>query len=217
MNYALRDGLSFCSAESRTIILDLHSGRYVALADCNHDAFRRWVTEQDPSETDRHQLKKLAERGILAVVDNAAIPKPITTVLPIATHDRSATISPIETIRALIARLLWKRRLRRWTLQRIVARLKKNAIEVEQPRSEAALASILRAFEFTDLLVGSHDRCLERSLALVATCRNRGLQAEVVVGVQTDPFAAHCWVQRGATVLNERPDRVRMFMPILVA
>lgn len=217
MNYALRDGLSFCSAESRTIILDLHSGRYIALADCNHDAFHHWVTQQNPSEADSHQLKKLAQRGILAVVENTAIPKPITTILPTSTHDRGATISPIETIRALMARLLWKRRLKRWPLQRIVARLKKNAIETEQPRSEASLATILRAFEVTDLLVGSHDRCLERSLALVATCRNRGLQAEIVVGVQTDPFAAHCWVQRGATVLNEKPDRVRMFMPILVA
>jgi transglutaminase-like putative cysteine protease len=217
MNYALRDGLSFCSAESRTIILDLHSGRYLALVDRNHDAFRRWVIERNPSVTDCYQLNKLAERGILAKVENAAIPKPVTTILPTATHDCASTISPIETIRALIARLLWKSRLRRWPLQRIVVRLEKIAIEIEQPKGEASLASILRAFEFTDLLLGSHDRCLERSLALVATCRKRGLHAEIVVGVQTDPFAAHCWVQRGATVLNEKPDRVRMFMPILVA
>lgn len=217
MNYALREGLSFCSAENRTIILDLHSGRYVALADRNHEAFHRWVAEQDPTEADCDQLNKLAERGILAVVESAARPKPVTTILPTVTHSLAPTISPVETIRALIARLLWKRRLRRWPLQRILVRLKNLVIEFEQPQREVSLARILRAFEFTDLLLGSHDRCLERSLALVATCRKRGLQAEIVMGVQADPFAAHCWVQRGATVLNEKPDRVRMFMPILVA
>ena len=33
--------------------------------------------------------------------------------------------------------------------------------------------------------------------------RKRGLDADLVIGVRTYPFHAHCWLQAGSVVLNE--------------
>jgi hypothetical protein len=38
---------------------------------------------------------------------------------------------------------------------------------------------------------------------------------EWVIGVRTQPFGAHSWVQNGAVVLNDTPERVSSFTPIL--
>lgn len=38
--------------------------------------------------------------------------------------------------------------------------------------------------------------------------------ATLVFGVKLDPFAAHCWVERGDVLLNDRPERVERFAPI---
>ena len=43
-----------------------------------------------------------------------------------------------------------------------------------------------------------------------------GIQPDWVFGVKTEPFDAHCWVQHGDVVLNDAPDRVRQYSPILV-
>jgi hypothetical protein len=38
-----------------------------------------------------------------------------------------------------------------------------------------------------------------------------------VIGVKLNPFAAHCWLQVGDVVLNDLPERVAAFTPILTA
>ncbi len=43
-----------------------------------------------------------------------------------------------------------------------------------------------------------------------------GIHPDWVFGVKTEPFDAHCWVQHGEIVLNDAPDRVRQYSPILV-
>ena len=41
--------------------------------------------------------------------------------------------------------------------------------------------------------------------------------ADVVLAVKLGPFAAHCWTQIGDQVLNDTPEEVARFTPILVA
>lgn len=82
------------------------------------------------------------------------------------------------------------------------------------------------ALEDLDRVVGGHDwlsrhftqndACLLRSLALARHARASGLQAWLVIGVRVDPFTAHCWVECEDGILNEDPDAVATFQPILV-
>ncbi|HUA24156.1 MAG TPA: lasso peptide biosynthesis B2 protein [Steroidobacteraceae bacterium] len=58
--------------------------------------------------------------------------------------------------------------------------------------------------------------CLLDSLTMVHFLGAEGIHPAWVFGVKTEPFDAHCWVQLGETVLNDAPDRVRQYSPILV-
>jgi hypothetical protein len=65
------------------------------------------------------------------------------------------------------------------------------------------------------LLFTTRDACLADSLSLVKFLSYYGIFPTWVFGVQTGPFAAHCWVQEGELVFNDTPDHVRRFTPIL--
>lgn len=58
--------------------------------------------------------------------------------------------------------------------------------------------------------------CLLDSLTLLHFLSADGICPDWVFGVKAEPFDAHCWVQQGEFVLNDIPDRVRQYSPILV-
>ena len=60
-------------------------------------------------------------------------------------------------------------------------------------------------------------KCLLRSFMLLRLLRAKGLDALWVFGVRTWPFQAHCWLQCEDLVLDDQPDRVRAFTPIMAA
>jgi hypothetical protein len=95
-----------------------------------------------------------------------------------------------------------------------LARQKSRAIcqPATAPGSAQAVAG---AFDWSACLVRSHDRCLPRSIAVARRLAKLGIAADLVNGVSLYPFAAHSWVQCGTALVNDRPDGVRHFMPIL--
>ena len=85
----------------------------------------------------------------------------------------------------------------------------------EPVRSDDAALTV-RAFEHAKVLRTAADRCLPRSIALALCLARRRASAHVVLGVKLAPFAAHCWVQCGAEVLNDSLEEVQRYSPILV-
>jgi len=224
MYFGLRPGLSFCISVDRVILLDLAIGRYFSLPPHFHESFSRWASGAQPADDDLDHLQKLINEGIFVTLPQR--PDPELTISakvtpPTTQIDVGHAHPPLTSVIAAIwSRLLWLRRAKRWSFARMIEQLGALADHVDKGSSElhnAKLAQIARSFEYADLIVGSHDRCLSRSLALAVTCRRQGLPTMLVIGVQADPFAAHCWVQKGSTILNEKPDRARMFLPIMVA
>jgi hypothetical protein len=59
-------------------------------------------------------------------------------------------------------------------------------------------------------------KCLIRSFILLRHLRRHGLDARWVFAVRTWPFQAHCWLQAGATVLDDARERLAPYHPILV-
>lgn len=59
-------------------------------------------------------------------------------------------------------------------------------------------------------------KCLLRSFMLRRLLLRAGHEPLWIFGVQTWPFAAHCWLQIGDVVLDDHPDRVAPYAPILV-
>jgi hypothetical protein len=58
-------------------------------------------------------------------------------------------------------------------------------------------------------------KCLIRSFMLLRLLRRHDLDARWVFAVRTWPFEAHCWLQAGATVLDDARDRLEAYHPIL--
>jgi hypothetical protein len=86
----------------------------------------------------------------------------------------------------------------------------------KRPQNDLVVRSILSAHVATRLLLASQDRCLVRSFALAHHLLRVGQHNEVVLAVQLQPFQAHCWVQIGDRLINERLEVAREFTPILV-
>lgn len=57
--------------------------------------------------------------------------------------------------------------------------------------------------------------CLYDTLAFFCFCKFYGIKPTVVFGVTGDPFEAHCWAQVEDTILNDVPQYVKKFHPIL--
>jgi hypothetical protein len=57
--------------------------------------------------------------------------------------------------------------------------------------------------------------CLERSLTLWYVLRSRGVPVELCLGVQKFPFAAHAWVAHRGDPLNDVPEHVAHFQPLM--
>ena len=223
MRFALRDTLRFCVVGDSAIFLDVASGRYLAIAQNHAAAFQRWCAGEPLSQQDLAVLGRLERQGILVGSDQSVPPGRSSvealdmpeTILD--TGDDRPTIAMVAT--ALAGRLLWAWRARRWSIARLTRWLERNHISnaVGGSADLSRLKRVVRSFQIADLVLGSHDLCLPRSLALAAACRKRGLPTTLVIAVRPVPFAAHCWVQQGPVILNDHPDRAQLFTPILAA
>lgn len=58
--------------------------------------------------------------------------------------------------------------------------------------------------------------CLYRAWLLRRLLHAQGETADWVFGVRTFPFGAHCWLQIDDLVLDDDPDRVALYTPIMV-
>lgn len=219
MAFALREGLHFCISGEQVILLDLRAGRYFALPANHNDVLRLFLTKQPIASQEVDILNRLVRQGILCSTEQqctSAAPSIPRAPVPINGMDTTHTRrSSLRIAVAVVSRILWARRIKHWGLERQIRSLCQLDSRGSSRRTGDARA-IVRAFEVSDLLLGSHDKCLERSFALTAICRKNGLPARAIIGVQHAPFAAHCWVQIGETILNEKPDRAKLFTPILV-
>jgi len=57
--------------------------------------------------------------------------------------------------------------------------------------------------------------CLFDSLALIEFLARYDVFPDWIFGIQLSPFSAHCWVQRGTTVLNDSVGNVQHYNPIM--
>ena len=82
--------------------------------------------------------------------------------------------------------------------------------------TDALRAGVGTYMRLRPLALTAHDRCLNDSLALVHFLACQGLFPQWVIGVRAHPFSAHSWVQSAGVVINDQPERVRCYQPILI-
>jgi len=125
-----------------------------------------------------------------------------------------ATLREALDLAVAVTSLLWSYRFRR--LETLMGR----STSASQPLSEAVATRLTRrALVFRRLLpwVPFQGQCLYRAALLRRFLGTDRDQVDWVFGVTTWPFAAHCWLQIGDLVINDRLDRVSRYTPIMVA
>jgi Transglutaminase-like superfamily len=96
---------------------------------------------------------------------------------------------------------------------RKTARAARGLREADPVRLRALVSAFTR---LRPLFYTLRSACLLDSLTMVHFLGAEGIHPDWVFGVKTEPFDAHCWVQHGEVVLNDAPDRVRQYSPILI-
>lgn len=223
MAYALAENLSFCVAGGQTVLLDVAKGRFLSPAARTGRALQRWIQGQPAEDGDNRQLNALLESGVLirAAGERRRHSNPASAVSSIRSELQvsGTNSSHFGMLHAMAIQLLWDWRTKHWSLSQIVDAMRAARLRVKEFVSDAERTGIVRIvenFARADLVLGCHDRCLARSIALGVAMRTRLIPVDVIIGVQTDPFIAHCWVQLDGTVINDNRERVRPFTPILV-
>lgn len=233
--YRFADHVRACCVDQDVVILDLREGRYLSVAGASGKAMAEVIIDwpgrpgAGPDGCGRAgvdgALQTLRSRRLLVAAGSAACAPPAPLPAPSSSIDSRAVVCGTRATlpgawRFLLSVALAQHWLRRLTLERIAHRVRARRTTAADPfdptvasRLVAPLAvfELLRPFAFT-----ARDRCLFDSLALVDFLARHGLRAHWVVGVRTNPFRAHAWVQCGPVVLNDSHEHVRRFAPILV-
>lgn len=214
----LHPALSYCEIDGRFVFLDLAGDRYFSLEGELAEALRAAAAGRAAES----QVDRLRLQGIL--VDEGGGP-----IAPCAHGPCTASlldqapnsISPWRPGWHALTTIQTRRRLRREGLARTAERFARRKKElrdrpapIAEPAAIAAIAAIAADFSRLDLFVTTHDQCLPRSLALGFHLLARGFAPSLVFGVRLGPFRAHCWLECGDRLVNDRYERVRHYRAI---
>jgi hypothetical protein len=147
----------------------------------------------------------------------ATVAIPFCSDLTADALDERPRIGPLLFARfataALSARLLLKYR----TFDAVIERVKRRRPATTSPVAEERLLALVGAFAtLRPFFFAAKDACLFDALALSEFLAGYGVFPNWVFGVQSRPFAAHCWLQLEGVVLNDTIDHVQRYTPIMV-
>jgi hypothetical protein len=212
----LRPNVSFALVDDRPLFLDLRRDRYFALDGSAASAFE--ALRSNPRHMpDSRTAALLLSTGLFIDAPDPAELSPVTITaaereLPVRAIPSLAPMDVIE-----IGLLLWqsRRALRTKRLEKLIERCRRTSRPHCPPASADRIIALANRFRGMRGWISIKPSCLQDSLALHRWLARRRASADLVIGVKLDPFAAHCWVQSDGIVLNDAPDTVRAFTPIL--
>lgn len=220
MGFTLRNGISFCRVGDRIIFLDIVADRYFCLSPEAEHSFRALAEDGTPPPDDVH-VQGLLARGLLMA---SAAPEAPAACRPIVMPQTSILDMDLPrpalagTTSALCCLAATRVRLKMAGLGRTLSWLsiRKSRLPTSRAFPEGEVERIMAGFVSAAHFASQIDLCLANSIAVASRMIAKGMQPDVVLGVQLGPFSAHCWVQHEGRLVNDRVDMVRTFTPILV-
>jgi hypothetical protein len=235
--YLLAPHVYPCISGQHVILMDLERDKYVAVLPAHRLAgwVRGWPVGAMAPPGPAHNsdsgadalVSQMLAHGMLVTdphVGKDAVP--VTTTRP----QRSLVEFDLDTRPRARAAQLWRfggsclraqLSLKLRPIQAIVDTIRdrkaRRAARGPQETDPVRLRALVTAFaRLRPLFYTLRSACLLDSLTLLHFLSAEGIHPDWVFGVKTEPFDAHCWVQQGELLLNDIPDRVRQYSPILV-
>lgn len=203
----LRDGVFFAAVGADIVVLDRRSDGY----NCLPDAARIVHVEGGRVSAPSEWIAALAEAGLTA--DEEIAERPPLPAPPI--HDVSGYIEhsrPGDAVALARAAVAGWRHGPEAPVDILVRSLPPATRHAPDPGRAAA---VVRAFQRLSPWLPRQGACLFRSAVLLRALRFAGENATWVFGVRTWPFSAHCWLQIDDAVLDDDPERVALYTPIM--
>lgn len=214
--YQLDDGTAFCITNGQTIFLDIAKNRYFSLSPSLDAVFQRLITENSTDHLRSGDWQRLERAGVFSAEQACSS----ITRLEIQSAQQELSLdepSPgFGMASCVFTQAMVSMRTHRKTLAWLPRSLQRRRMTMKSELSAFSWTSIARAFSTTAPLRPRAEHCLTSSIAFLFAGLTRNLDAQLVFGVHSAPFTAHCWVQANDTVLNDRLEKVRTFTPILV-
>jgi hypothetical protein len=239
-SYFLAPHIFPCVTDDHVVLLDLDRDKYVGVAREQVSALARRVrgwprlgitppaggseVQAISSRAESVFAKMVAARMLTTDPDIGKEVQPVhvapaTEALVQPDLDWRPPIMFIDVVRFLLASILTSVSIRLLPLRSVmngVMKRKAAGVAACGPVNVAVARRATEAFiRMRPLLFGAQDACLYDSLALTRFLSFYGQYPVCVIGVQTAPFGAHCWVQDAGFVFNDEPEYVRRFTPIL--
>lgn len=232
----LADHVRACRVGDQIIFLDLLHDKYVGIGGTqiaalsgvilgNGSANDHLVQPSDRALLGKYirrlrQQQLLSESPALEPLKTSPLLDTPAASLAIDERDRPVSSEWRQLLRLWRSTLMASAWLRRRSLadiaERLVALRARHPNRHDRTSTDAMRASVESYMRLRPFALSSHDRCLHDSLTLIHFLTTEGLFARWVIGVRVNPFEAHSWAQSGDIVLNDHPEQVRHFQPILV-
>jgi streptogramin lyase len=173
------------AADVQTFIADLRKQKLVELRNSSGSTFDR--------------LRALAARIL--------IPAALDLVSVAARSLNARARGLLWTSKWSLAQFGWARSVREWE-QRYPP---PTSDATPQAETLAAIDQVVRATASRSLM---NLECKERAFACWALARERGIPAQLVVGVTHDPLHGHVWVESEGTIISDDPEHCLPFEPV---
>jgi hypothetical protein len=239
--YRIASHVFACRTGQHVVLLDIRRDRYLALGQHDAESLRGWIEGWPELPREHATESRIAVHGDAA--DTLGHMRNLGMLVEGPGNGKSALPPKIERpTRALIegykgavergtageaatfatCALTATALLRFRSLERIVRRVERRAgrstlrgrstpFDIDVARRCTAVFFRLRPFA-----PQPRSACLFDTLALSEFLARYGLKPRWVFGVALNPFAAHCWLQHSEIVINDTPENIERFTPIMV-
>jgi hypothetical protein len=220
MSYRFREGLHGVDVGGRAILLDLMADRYFAGKPRLNAALVEFLACDGGAGISDQTIQILSDACLIVKRDKLpTLHSSGCAVRPCHDLDirASHSIAPILLGKAAILQFAYNAFPSRRRLSRVVLDVQRARSRITSPAAaeEDRYRLIAGCFERLEPIFPPANRCLQRTASFLALCHMLGCRPTFVVGVQASPFSAHCWVQDGDRVINDRLENVAPYVPIL--
>lgn len=218
MYWRLTPNLTVCIAAGRVLFLDVARDRYFAAPAAINDEFANWLCSGLTIAASARSCSLLVDLAMLDPEGAEDIaPKACHVAMPAPLDAQTLPLSRIGpcTIAGVGRAVVRARRdVKNRPLASILAHRLSPAQYVPN-RGVADRQMRLAAFRTARPLIPVPRVCLHDCLALVDWLGPARAGTQLVFGVAAFPFAAHSWVQADGRVIDDHPESVSRFQPIL--